>query len=115
MLDIKWIRDNPDLLDAALKKRNKPPCAAELITLDETYRTLLTQVQDLQNERNVVAKAFGEAKRKGESAADLGARAAEIKQLITTLEEQLVKAQNELEYLLAVTPNMARMRLTISS
>tara|TARA_R110002095_G_scaffold212416_1_gene201544 strand:- start:1245 stop:2534 length:1290 start_codon:yes stop_codon:yes gene_type:complete len=108
VLDIKWIRDNPDLLDAGLKKRNKPPCAAQLIDLDITHRDLLTQVQDLQSERNTVAKAFGEAKRKGESADELGARATEIKQLLASLEEKSTKAQNELEHLLAITPNMPR-------
>lgn len=115
MLDIKWIRDNPDLLDAALKKRNKVPCAAELIQLDETHRSLLTQVQELQSERNAVAKAFGEAKRKGEPADDLGARATEIKQLLSDLEEQSTKAQNELEYLLAVTPNRAREEVPVGA
>ena len=108
MLDIKWIRDNPDALDAGLEKRRKPGCAAVLIALDEKHRALLTEVQELQSERNSVAKAFGEAKRKGESADDLGARATEIKQQLSTLEAQSEEAQQELNHLLAITPNMCR-------
>lgn len=106
MLDIKWIRENPDQLDAGLKKRNKPPCAAQLIELDLIHRDLLTHVQNLQSERNSVAKAFGEAKRKGDSSPELGNRATEIKKQLAHLEEKSTVAQNELEHLLAITPNV---------
>ncbi len=34
MLDIKWIRENPDALDAGLEKRQKPAIAQTLIDLD---------------------------------------------------------------------------------
>lgn len=108
MLDIKWIRENPDQLDAALAKRNKPPCAAQLVELDVKHRELLTQVQELQNDRNSVAKSFGAAKGKGENTDELGARAAEIKKSLVILEVASEEAQKDLDYLLAITPNLAR-------
>ena len=33
MLDIKWIRENPEALDAALARRSAPPIAAEIVAL----------------------------------------------------------------------------------
>ena len=41
MLDIKWIRDNAEALDAALAKRGAEPAAASLIALDEIRRTMI--------------------------------------------------------------------------
>ena len=38
MHDIKWIRDNPDAFDAALKRRGLEPMSAKLIAIDEKRR-----------------------------------------------------------------------------
>lgn len=110
MLDIKWIRDNPKDLDAALKKRNKDPIAHQLIDMDEKHRALVTELQDVQSERNKIAKAFGIAKGKGEDAEakTLGARATELKDQQATLTETCEALEKELSYLLSVTPNVPR-------
>lgn len=108
MLDIKWIRENPEALDKSLAKRQKPAISKTLIDLDEAHRALLTRLQDLQSERNTVAKAFGDAKKKGESANELGARASAIKEEIAKLTEQSEAAKKDLHHLLAITPNMPR-------
>lgn len=108
MLDIKWIRDNPDALDAALQKRNKDPQSKILMDLDEKHREILTKIQDLQSERNTVAKAFGMAKKNGENADDLGQRATQIKTEIADLTETCDEIAGELHHLLAITPNVPR-------
>jgi seryl-tRNA synthetase len=108
VLDIKWIRENPAALDAALAKRGKPPVANELLALDEKHRALLTEIQTLQNERNTVAKAYGDAKRQGQSAEDLGQRANDIKQALQSLETDSTQIQHDFDYLLAITPNIPR-------
>ena len=41
MLDIRWIRDNPQALDEALKKRGAAPESAALIELDEASKKVL--------------------------------------------------------------------------
>ena len=46
MLDIKWIRDNAEALDAALAKRGAEPLSAALISLDEKRRSLVQSLQD---------------------------------------------------------------------
>ena len=47
MLDIKWIRENAEMLDAALAKRGAEPLSASLIALDERRRTILQSLQDM--------------------------------------------------------------------
>ena len=46
MLDIKWIRENPQALDAALAKRSVEPQSSRLIELDEKRRQHIAKLQD---------------------------------------------------------------------
>ena len=108
MLDIKWIRENPAALDAGLKKRGMEPRAQQLIQLDEQRRELLTALQDLQSERNTVAKAIGEARKTNTDTPDLSNRATEIKKLIPDLEAKLEAVQATLNDVLETTPNLPR-------
>ena len=48
MLDMKWIRDNPDQLDDGLAKRGADPLAKELIALDDKRRAHVQGLQDMQ-------------------------------------------------------------------
>jgi seryl-tRNA synthetase len=61
MLDIKWIRENPEALDAALAKRGAEPLSASLIALDEKRRAAVQKVQDMQSRRNTASKEIGAA------------------------------------------------------
>ena len=48
MLDIKWIRENPEALDKALANRNAEPAATRLIQLDEDRRRHIARLQEAQ-------------------------------------------------------------------
>lgn len=89
MHDIKFIRENPDAFDAALKRRPAyaGPWAAELLELDKASRGGKTELQALQARRNEVAKLIGEAMRTDKAKAEgLKAEAAEIKAKLAKLE-----------------------------
>ncbi|MHB1205111.1 MAG: serine--tRNA ligase, partial [Rhodospirillaceae bacterium] len=79
MLDLKWIRENPDALDTALARRKAAPLAATVIELDRQNRAVVTELQALQSRRNEVSKQIGGVKAKGGDAAPLMAEVAEIK------------------------------------
>jgi seryl-tRNA synthetase len=64
MLDIKWIRENPELFDEALKKRKLEPLADQIIKLDTEKRHSIAQIQELQQQRNNQAKMLGQIKDK---------------------------------------------------
>lgn len=59
MLDIKWIRENPEQLDKLLAKRGVKPISAEILRLDENKRQLLTLIQQLQHARNEKSRSLG--------------------------------------------------------
>ena len=90
MLDIKWIRDNPEAFDQALAKRGQPALSASLIALDERRRGLVQTLQDMQARRNAASKEIGAAMAAKDSAlADrLKAEVAEMKTSMPALEEE---------------------------
>lgn len=106
MLDIKWIRENPDALDKALENRGVKPIAQTLLCLDEERRTLLQDVQDMQTKRNHLAKQIGEIKSKGGDAEPLMQEAAVLRDQLPLKEEKLNAITEKLNHTLAMTPNI---------
>ncbi|MCV9997139.1 serine--tRNA ligase [Pararhizobium sp. YC-54] len=90
MLDIKWIRDNAEALDAALAKRGAEPLSAALISLDEKRRSLVQSLQDMQSRRNAASKEIGAAmaQKNSELAEKLKSEVAELKTTMPALEEE---------------------------
>ncbi|OJF89947.1 serine--tRNA ligase [Pararhizobium antarcticum] len=108
MLDIRWIRDNAEALDAALAKRSAEPLAASLIALDERRRSLVQALQDMQSRRNAASKEIGAAMaaKDGALAESLKAEVAELKTAMTTVEDDSRKADAELADALSRIPNI---------
>lgn len=106
MLDIKWIRENPEAFDEGLKKRGLPPHSQRVLRLDAEKRDLITQIQELQQVRNDTAKALSQIKDKQSAEFEQAkTEAAKIKQQIATLEAQC-NEDGELEQLLQTLPNI---------
>ncbi len=61
MLDIKWIRENPQTFDDAMAQRGSDCVAADLIEIDEKRRKILADLQDLQEQRNTASREIGQA------------------------------------------------------
>ena len=64
MFDIRWIREEPEAFDTAMKRRGLDPLSADILALDARRREAQTELQTLQTRRNEASKAIGEAKRK---------------------------------------------------
>ncbi|WP_137131881.1 serine--tRNA ligase [Rhizobium sp. FY34] len=108
MLDIKWIRDNPAALDEALKKRGAEPQAQAIIALDETRRSAIQTLQDMQSRRNAASKEIGAAMaaKNGELADRLKAEVADLKDSMPRVEQQEREAVAALDAVLSVLPNI---------
>ncbi|QBK30992.1 serine--tRNA ligase [Roseitalea porphyridii] len=108
MLDIRWIRDNPEALDAALEKRGAASESAALIALDEERRAHVARVQDAQARRNAASKEIGAAMASGETekAEALKAEVADLKQFLSTAEETERDLDARLRDALARVPNV---------
>lgn len=108
MLDIKWIRENADVLDAALAKRGAEPSSASLIAIDERRRAILQSLQDMQSRRNTASKDIGAAmaQKNNELAEKLKAEVAELKNSMPALEEESRQVEVELNDALSRLPNI---------
>jgi seryl-tRNA synthetase len=108
--DIKWIRDNAEAFDSALKRRGLEPLAAALIAIDDKRRTILTSLQDAQARRNAASKDIGKAKASKDeaTAAKLMEEVAALKDSIAMGEEGERTINAEQEAALAVIPNLPR-------
>lgn len=108
MLDIKWIRDNPEILDEALKKRSADPMAATLIALDDARRSVIQRLQDMQSRRNAASKEIGAAmaQKNAGLAETLKAEVAEIKESMPAAEQEERAAIAALDDALSRVPNI---------
>ncbi|MGO8183396.1 serine--tRNA ligase [Rhizobium leguminosarum] len=108
MLDIKWIRENPEALDAALAKRGAEPLAQSLVSLDEKRRSAVQKAQDLLSRRNLASKEIGAAmaQKNGELAEKLKAEVSELKTLLPAIEEEDRQLTAELNDALSRIPNI---------
>jgi seryl-tRNA synthetase len=105
VLDLKWLRDQPEALDDALRRRGLPAMAAELLGRDAAVRALQTELQQAQARRNVLSKEIGKVQAQGGDAAPLIAQVGALKASIQTDEEALRERTAALHELLATVPN----------
>ena len=108
MHDLKFIRENPDAFDAALRRRGAEAVSATILLLDEKRRAAQTEMQATQARRNEASKAIGAAMGKGDTvtAEALKAEVAKLKETAPQLEEEERATGTELENLLAGLPNL---------
>ncbi len=106
MHDIRWIRENPEAFDRAMARRGESPVAAELLAVDEKRRSLQTELQTLQQNRNAVSKQIGAAKKSGDNAETLVNEVAAIKARMTAIEDEERLLGDELSTLLGRLPNI---------
>jgi len=113
MLDIKWIRENPETLVEALKKRGQTDSdahslVASVVSGDEERRAHVTKLQEAQERRNAASKEIGRAMASGDAAlADrLKAEVAELKGFVQGGEARERELEEALHAILAGIPNV---------
>jgi seryl-tRNA synthetase len=106
MHDIRFIRENPDAFDAALKRRKLTPMAGKILKIDSDRRALQAQIQEMQSFRNQASKEIGALRSKGDDADALIAEVNDIKTKMPALETEEVCLAKNLEALLLELPNL---------
>lgn len=109
MLDIKFVRENPDLVDKACESRQNAHWDREkFFELDEERRSVIIEVETLQAERNAVSKQIGLLMREGkkEEAEAAKEQVAANKDRIAELDQRRGEVEEELTALVAAIPNI---------
>ncbi|MGV3278309.1 serine--tRNA ligase [Rickettsiales bacterium LUAb2] len=106
MIDLKLIRENPQILISSLQKRNKDKDISQIINLDKEVKELLLKTESIQSERNSLAKQIGNLKREGKDASELLKQVEASKEQQVNLEKHLKIKQDELHNELLYVPNI---------
>jgi len=106
MLDIKFIRENPELVKKGIKNKNEKDTVDQVIGLDEKRRSFIAQVEDLKAQRNSASQQIGQIKKTG---GDASAQITEMKRvgdMIADLDKNLSEIEEQLHNLLIWIPNL---------
>jgi seryl-tRNA synthetase len=115
MLDLNLIRAKPDLVRTSLKNRQMDASTVDdILSLDGKRRTLLTQVEALKAERNVVSKEIGKLKDATEREKKITAMR-EVGDQIAALDKEVTEVEAELNGLMAALPNIPDERTPIGA
>ena len=108
MLDIKLIREQPDLVKARLATRggNDADKVDELLGVDVERRKAETALQQLNADRKRISKEIGAKRGRGEPADEMEARVREIGEQISHLTQQTSAAEEAQKSLLLEIPNL---------
>ncbi|MEK6855844.1 MAG: aminoacyl--tRNA ligase-related protein, partial [Nanoarchaeota archaeon] len=109
MLDIKLIRESPEVVRTNIKKKGQDEkliLLDDVIKLDEEWRKLKTNSDTLRSQRNVVSKQISEAKKAGKDIKELMKRASAIPDEIAKIEEEMIGVEREMNVFLRQLPNL---------
>jgi seryl-tRNA synthetase len=109
MLDIKLIRENPELVRNNLEKRGDPQNLRmfdELIDCDKKWRQYLTELNELRHERRLITTEIATLKKKKKEADKELSKAKAIDTKITTLEKRVNECEQKVHYYLMHLPNL---------
>jgi seryl-tRNA synthetase len=109
MLDIKLIRDNPEIVRQSLEKRGdeaKLRMLDELIQKDVLWRQSQEKANSLKAERNTLSRKIAEIKKNKGDASELLTRSAEIPREIAALDEETKTLRAEIDDMLMRLPNV---------
>ncbi len=109
MLDIKLIRENPELVEANLAKRGNPSVLGmleELITVDKSWRLNLTKLNELRHDRKLVTIEIAKLKKAAQEATDEFTKAEDIDVKIKIIEKQVTEQEQKTHDYLLRLPNL---------
>ena len=111
MLDMKFVRENPDIVKENIKKKfqdQKLPLVDEVIALDEQYRAVKQEADNLRSSRNTLSKQIGALMGQGkkEEAEEVKKQVAENAKRLAELEAQEPELEEKVKKILMVIPNI---------
>ncbi len=107
MLDIKLIRENPEVVKEALKKRSSNVNLDEIIALDKKYREENVKLENMLAEKNSLAKEISKLMQTDKNAANKHiAKVNELNKKIEDMEKDFNNNKAKLDALLLTIPNI---------
>lgn len=106
MLDLKFVRDNTEKVQTALKNRGGSISLDAFLSLEKERRDLLMEVEGLKNLRNTVTQEISRMKKSGENADAKIAEMRGVGDKISALDARLKEVEEQLSSILMTLPNL---------
>jgi seryl-tRNA synthetase len=113
MLDLKFIRENPEVVKNAIRLKGEKDTVDEILKLDERRRELIKKGDALKARRNDVTEEIANLKKQGKDATDLIEEMRKVSDEIKSIDAELKKVETELENLLLWLPNIPHSSVPI--
>jgi seryl-tRNA synthetase len=106
MLDLKLVRNNPDIVKDAVAKRGDAVDIDNFLKLEAQRRELLAEVEQLKNQRNTVSQEIGRLKQQGINANDKILEMRDVSQKIKELDGQVSQLDSQIYDFMLTIPNI---------
>lgn len=107
MLDVKFIRENQELVKQGLLNKNAANIVDTILKLDEQRRSFISKTEELKAKKNQVSSQIPQFKKEGKDTTEIFAEMKRVGDEIALLDGQLRDIENEIEDILRNTPNIA--------
>jgi len=106
MLDIKYLRENTELVRRKMLERGQEIDFAPFINAEKRRRDILQEVEALRGERNKASKEIGALKKEKKDASELVAKMASISERIKGLDAELAQVEADIQNFVMIVPNV---------
>lgn len=106
MLDLKFIRDNKDIVKDSIKSRNLKLDIDELLKLDEEHRKILVEVEELRSQRNKANDEVAAAIKAKKNPKDIIDKMKPVSQKIADFEAKVEDLSKKIAKILYIIPNI---------
>ncbi len=106
MLDMKFIRENPEAVKTAIAKKKTEVDIDKLLELDSRRRDIIHEVEELKGKRNAASANIAKKKKAGESADDAIAEMKKVGEQISKLDNQLRDLDEQIKNIATWIPNL---------
>ena len=106
MLDIKFIRENPELVKEGIHNKNEKDRVDEVLAYDEKRRKIISEVEELKAKKNQVSAKIPQMKKAGEDTTQIFTEMKTVSDKINELDNQLKEIENDLNDILMFIPNL---------
>ncbi|MBD3355285.1 serine--tRNA ligase [Candidatus Woesearchaeota archaeon] len=95
MIDINYIRENPNIVKKAVKDRGYDIDIEKLLKIDKDYRDELQKLQELKHRRNEISQKINKLKKQGKSAASEIKKAKQLPEKIEKKQKNVDKLKKQ--------------------
>jgi len=115
MLDLKFIRENPEKVREAIKNKGEKANVDLLLNLDQKRRSLLLQADELKHQKNVTSDKIARMKKEKQDSSEEIEKMRKVSEQISALDEGLRQWEEKIDHLLLTIPNIPHPSVPIGS